>query len=315
MEKEQWNEELFIKLFNSAMSDFRRETTNAVNVINSHIDYRSDRLEEKADNLGKQIQSMSEQIGSYQSLLEHQIEIAVSEEEVERIIHSYSDVATERIIKRIDGKYSQEDYNIEKNKLIDTFKASAWKKLDESSKSFLISSKVMYKKLEAIGDIVDYSGVCLLVTKALEVEMKKRFRTSFIAFLKNRYGDDYKQYPMGLLDRDQLRRGNYRLLNEHGFTFGTVAYVLCCYSHTENDKQKLLEFCKCVCMPDLNENDAFSLLQKYGAEIERIRKDYRNPTAHTAQLNMIKAKECMDLVIDVEKLVQSLNLCDDTFRT
>ncbi len=279
---------------------------SAIDGLHSHIDYRSDRLEEKADNLGKQLQSMSEQIGSYKSLLEHQIEIAVSEEEVERIIHSYSDVATERIIKRIDGKYSQEEYNIEKDKLIDTFKISAWEKLDESSKSFLISSKVIYKKLEAIGDIVDYSGVCLLVTKALEVEMKKRFRTYFITFLKNRYGNNFRQYPTGLLDRKQLDKGHYILGTEYGFTFGTVAYVLCFYDHTENDKQKLLEFCKHVCLPDLNEDDAFSLLQKYAAEIERIRKDYRNPTAHTAQLNMIKAKECMDLVIDVEKLLKKM---------
>ena len=48
------------------------------------------------------------------------------------------------------------------------------------------------------------------------------------------------------------------------------------------------------------------LLAEYAEDIETVRKDYRNPSAHTNMLQEINAKECMDLVIDVEKLLKRM---------
>lgn len=75
---------------------------------------------------------------------------------------------------------------------------------------------------------------------------------------------------------------------------------------TVNNRNKLLQFTKEVLMPDKTEEEIFDLLQEYAEEIERVREDYRNPSAHTNELTQIEAKECFDLVIDVEKLLKRM---------
>ena len=49
------------------------------------------------------------------------------------------------------------------------------RKMEAASQTFLVSAKVMYSHLIELDDVIDYSGVCVLVTKALEMEIKKRF--------------------------------------------------------------------------------------------------------------------------------------------
>ncbi len=41
-------------------------------------------------------------------------------------------------------------------------------------------------------------------------------------------------------------------------------------------------------------------------EMQIVEWAYRNPSAHTNMLQEINAKECMDLVIDVEKLLKRI---------
>ena len=52
----------------------------------------------------------------------------------------------------------------------------------------------MYKKQSVLGDLVDYSGVCLLVTKALELEMARRFYSDYIVYLSNISGNDENHF-------------------------------------------------------------------------------------------------------------------------
>lgn len=271
------------------------------------INDKSDQITEGIKSINEQIKGISNEIGSYKTLLEKQLNMAASEDEIERIIHSYSDVVSENITKKIDGQDAQEIYADEKQKLIESFCLEAWEKMDPSSQSFLISSKVMYRKLEPLGENVDYSGVCLLVTKALEVEMKKRFGIDYMKYMSSVYGNNYNEYPTGLLDRNKIARGQKCPISDNQITLGSFAYILCYSAPWEaKDKTRLLEFSRKFYFPNSNDKDAFDLLQQYAKDIEKIRKNYRNPTAHTAQLNKIKAKECMDLVIDVQKLLKRM---------
>ena len=61
-----------------------------------------------------------------------------------------------------------------------------------------------------------------------------------------------------------------------------------------------------------NSDDEIALIFDQIAEgIETVRKDYRNPSAHTNQLQKVNAQECFDLVLDVEKLLKSIvDSCD-----
>ncbi len=48
------------------------------------------------------------------------------------------------------------------------------------------------------------------------------------------------------------------------------------------------------------------MLSDFADEVESVRKDYRNSSAHTNALTKVIAKECFDLVLDVEKLLKRM---------
>ena len=73
-----------------------------------------------------------------------------------------------------------------------------------------------------------------------------------------------------------------------------------------NDKAKLLEFCHAELFTGKSDAEIMDLLLDYGEEIENIKNDYRNPSAHINQLQRVNAQECIDLVIDVQKLLKRM---------
>lgn len=267
------------------------------------------RIEGKVDSISEKIEMLSKQISGYQSLVDKQLELAITPEEEERIIHAFSEECTERIIREVEERGTNKEYNVELQKLILSFGEDAWNKMDESSRTFLVSSKVMYNNLIGLQDIVDYSGVCLLVTKALEVEIAKRFCKNFLKYLKEAYPGkaNHSLFPTALLDRYG------KPIKPKHFTLGTVAYVLC-YSmaddlteeKAENNKAKLLEYTKEKLIKEKSDDDIMDLLSDYAESIEEVRNDYRNPSAHTNELKRVDAEQCFALVLDVEKLLKRM---------
>ena len=267
------------------------------------------RIESKVDNIAEKIEMLSKQISGYQSLVDKQLELAVTADEEERIIHAFSEECAERIVGEVGARNSEKEFNTELNKLIITFGEDAWNKMEESSKTFLVSSKVIFNNLVGLQDIVDYSGVCLLVTKALEVEMGKRFCKNYITYLKFKYPgrDNFPLFPTPLLDKYG------KPIKPKHFTLGSVAYVLCYLKAnglTEaqeiNNRSKLIEYTKEKLFSGKTDDEIMALLQNYAESVEKIKNDYRNPSAHTNKLRRVDAEQCFALVVDVEKLMKKM---------
>ena len=220
------------------------------------------------------------------------------------------DEYVERTIQAIAKRDGNRDYDRELQNLIMTFGKDTWNRLEERSQTFLVSAKITFAQLINMPDIVDYSGVCLLVTKALEVEAGKRFCTGFVNYMKEKYPwkQNKDQYPTALISRFD------KPLRPKDFTLGTLAYILCYYEDEEkseeqkaNNMTKLLEYAKAKLFPpDKSEQDINATLAFYAEEIESVKNDYRNPAAHTNELTKINAQECFDLVIDVQKLLKKM---------
>ena len=265
------------------------------------------RIESKVDEIGKQIRQLSKQIISYQSLVERQIKKAYTEDEIERLISAYTDECAERIIEKTHSSSEEKILEQEKLKIISSMGKSAWNKLDETSQTFLISAKVMYNHLILLNDVIDYSGVCVLVTKALEVELSKRFYSNFIKFLDSKYQKDYTQYPTSLLDQGG------KPLSLERYTMGNIAFTLCfiesrhdSLTQKANNKSKLLEYAKECIFSSYSQNQIETMLYDYAKSINTIRYKYRNPSAHTNEIKRIDAEECFNLVLDVEKLLKRM---------
>ena len=60
------------------------------------------------------LERLETQINAYQALVQNQIDLAVSEDEIERIIHAYTNTCVDRIVSEIDSKYSTKLYENEK---------------------------------------------------------------------------------------------------------------------------------------------------------------------------------------------------------
>ena len=262
------------------------------------------RVEEKIDTLIKNIDGV---LDALQSFCSRQIENATNSAEVERIIANFTEEYIQTISDYSDKIYKKEEYEKEKIKLQISLGESAWDKLSDKSKTFLVTSKVMYNDLLMVQEISDYSGVCILVTKALEEEMFKRFFTNFIAYCKERFSGDYSKYHTALVFR------GYDVLREENFSMGSIAFLLC-YDENRHDtaiqkrnnEKVLLNYCKNHIFSNKTENEIKRLLHDYAENIEKIRKDYRNPSAHRNEIKRINAEECFNLVLDVEKLLKKM---------
>ena len=150
----------------------------------------------------------------------------------------------------------------------------------------------------------------MAATKALEVEMTKRFLFQFVEHLESLYPSKsfISAWPTSLLNQYGKKK------RAKDFTLGSVAYVLCyCYAQgetaeqKENNKAKLLEFAQNKLFS--KSYDVHSIqrcLSLYAAKIEEVRNDYRNPSAHTNELKKINAENCFALVTDVEKILKTM---------
>ena len=94
---------------------------------------------------------------------------------------------------------------------------------------------------------------------------------------------------------------------------GSIAYVLCyredgyCSSNQrQTNERRLLEYCQEHIFSEYPPSEIKRLLNEYASKIEEIRVKYRNPSAHRNRIQRKDAKECMDLIIDVEKLLKKM---------
>ena len=94
---------------------------------------------------------------------------------------------------------------------------------------------------------------------------------------------------------------------------GSIAFVLCykdnrhdTVNEINNNKKVLMDFCKDKIFPNKTETEIKRLLNDYGRKIEKIRKDYRNPSAHRNEIKRVNAEECFNLVLDIEKLLKRM---------
>ena len=99
--------------------------------------------------------------------------------ETKELINSVLDVCDDRLVNRIAEMYDA---------VIDDSSKDMWDRLLESSQKSMVTSLFSYSCLLEIGennyDIVDFGGVISMMMRALEGEVKKRFCTDYIEYLK-----------------------------------------------------------------------------------------------------------------------------------
>lgn len=271
-------------------------------------------IKESIEVIQRSLDNISSAMKVYKEDVVEKLEEAFEENDKELLREEFSDQLTRKIVSVMSKQSGIQNYSNEEAKLKAVF-GDSWHKLNEKSQEFLITAQILFSQMSMTEKSLDYSGVCILVTKALEVEMKRRLYFDFLSYLKFRYSDHLDQWHYALRKKNPHKKDDYVPLEEQKFTLGTVAQVCCLHKSSSVDehafeisKQRICEFARDKLFLD-DKNDVFRLIKNVGREVNHIKERYRNPAAHVNNIGRVDAKACLDEVLYVQKvLVNILNL-------
>lgn len=270
-------------------------------------------IEDKIDYLTEYLKDYNADLAKFRKDIQTKLEDAKdNDDRKEKIYTKFNNDSAVKLRNSVEDHADKDEYDIEEEKVKDNLGRSAWNKLEKDSQKFLVTSEITYNHLCDLGNKVDYSGVCLSVTKALEIELKKRFYQGFIDYLDANY--DYKEYHSSFFNKDIIQKGNFKKKTK--WTLGGIPHMLGShpdckkleYEIRENNKSKLIEYSKYALFdPEKHDDDYIEeTLRKYGSEINSITDKYRNKAAHTKKIKDTKAKQCLDYVIDVTRFLGTM---------
>lgn len=184
------------------------------------------------------------------------------------------------------------------------------KKLSEESKKCLTTAKSTFDMMGMLQqqNSVDYSGVCILITKAVDLEVSKRLYRKYVNYLERRFP---KQTDLGRWPYSLLNDGRTAVIQEEKFTLGTVEHVVGINSVGDvvNDYVYRLfkDFAReNLYIRELTHGEMVIRIKKLVECIEKIRTDYRNRCAHREGIDYITAKECIDYTIETYKKLKEM---------
>lgn len=254
-------------------------------------------------NIDSKIDSMSLEIKNIKEEYANQLD------GVDESLHIYEEKMTEISNKIVGVSQLSNDFNSPtiENELISIFTEENWVKLSNESKRFLISSRIVFSALSETNNDgnLDFSPVCLMICKAVENEMKKRFYYNFLIFLDNKYNKRYADYHTALTSYNSYTQKT-ELRKDQQITLGDIPFILCAsftktkQDYYEDNKSQILEYCNnCV----FNNSIDAQYLDDLSAKIGKIKNDYRNPACHSTPVSKVTAIACSEYVLDGTKFL------------
>lgn len=303
------------------INDFTKRQTNAVeesivseiNDVKERQDSYKDEIIEHISAVSSKIDGLENSLKIYKEDLESKLDEVYGEFDRENLISAFSDQLLNRIRRSFKEFHEGEAYDETVKSLRNLFDKQ-WDKLGNISKDFLVTAKLLFDNMNSIERPLDYSGVCILVSKTVEVELKDRLFYKYCTYLTKKISDDYDKWPYALC-REKKKNGISVLMpiDESNFTLGTVPHVCCLYKPSymsdeiyQNSKSNVIEFAMDELFATNNPNDAREKLKYIGKIATQIKDKYRNPAAHSSALNREVAQKCFDEIIDVQRELKKI---------
>ena len=185
-------------------------------------------------------------------------------------------------------------------RIIATFGEKAWAKLSEESKLCLISGSLALNDMKQYSQLLDFSGACLQICKAVEVELTLRLFTEYVTYFKNKYGDEAeKKAPYDLLKyKDDKTKP--KIFQEPSFvTIGNFRFFI---GMTADGKiinkyawREFSDYAQNALLIDPEQCE--KTMAEHVQYITKIKDDYRNKSAHKSTLDVVQATECYNYII------------------
>ena len=160
------------------------------------------------------------------------------------------------------------------------------------------------------------SRVCVLASKAFELEMSKRFITGYKEYVIHdlKLGNQYEERWPGAL----LKKSKDVIIPREieDFTLGDCKGIMGFRRERElfrrNNNELFIGYCKKRLLKISNETEINNKLKAYDKMIQNVKDKFRNPASHKAPIELTLAKECIDYIMEVEKVLGVL-LTDFSF--
>lgn len=277
-----------------------------------------DRIECKVDDVSSKVSAVYDIVQNVQKKVEVQKQVIstcselMDEDNVEALI----DKSLSKLMKQM----SEEILKLEK---MDAFKNyerlvrirmgdEAWSKLEDESKRFLVTAKFTFaQNIIFGGSEIDYSSICLLASKAFEIELAKRFVVKYVDFLETQrdISGNYEKWPSSVVKYDKDKR-QLRPLQIDEFMLGNCPYIFGILESKKRDnncnKSYFEKYCRSKLMKKEKTNDLQQVIKNLDFQIKTIKDKFRNPAAHKNSISMEEASYCIDYILEVERVLKSM---------
>lgn len=246
---------------------------------------------------------------------------ALTEDLEDELCARFANTISDYINDRID--YNDRRIEIETAYLQGRF-GKYWNSLDAYTQKSLVSARVLYSICSNTFTGIDFSGVVITATTALENELKLRFFYGYQSYLQERFGNPSEEYwPKVLLyiNRGIIIKSSVFELGALPYIVGEKAFISDAQAQERDmfirsiikDPQIKPLGIKALIEPLPNSN--YSIIKR----CEDIRIKYRNPAAHTMPVEFDSAKKCCNqicnAVIAADRIDEIDGLILDIVRT
>ncbi len=240
-----------------------------------------------------------------------------SDDNTETAYKQFIDSMAETMCQKL---YQSGNVNVdfEENSLKGIF-GDYWDCLDEYTRKSLVSARIFLSGSNSLSrESLDYSGVVISATSALENELKLRFFNGYQAYLRKQFKNDFSKWPRSMVYDGRVENTV--------FTIGSLPGIFGSQQRGENgkrfynkkmsvtpaEKELLNDYLKTILYYGNDDINTFFKTDIHGLSFldrcEDVRCMYRNAAAHTESLSIEEATACCRDIIGVDRYDATLKV-------
>lgn len=290
------------KKYNAFLSIILDKLDEGFSLMNDKID----NLQNNVEQILSEVKEMNKTVKANKNVLSLYFSVHDNDDlESDLFISKLIDKMTSEMSEKITHFEGQEKYQKIRKLVMVRLGDNAWGKLDAESQKFLITAKFLFIENMDFAENIDFSSICLLSSKALEVELAKRFVTAYENFLTNKHLKE-DTWPKGILMFNK-KKGSYEKMKIENFTLGTCSYIMGILGKQDErmiNRQYFEMFCKDELMKTLPKQEISCKIDEFERYIRHVKDNFRNPAAHKNIMSMSEARECLDYILEIERVLK-----------
>ncbi len=286
----------------SLLKDIAKKFENQLERIESKVDD----VNQKIDVIHEVVQEIRSNVSNQKQFLSTYLDLFDDEnieDLIEKVVNKISNQISANIVRLEDLDAYKKYYELVKIRMGE----DAWGKLDKESKRFLVTAKLTFSQNILFGgNDIDYSSICLLASKAFEIELAKRFVGEYTVFLNKELGSNLEKWPSVVVKK--TKKGTLRTIEINEFMLGSCSYIFGILDTKMRDKavnrKYFIKYCREVLVKKSKCSELDEIINELDKEIKIVKDNFRNPAAHKNSISMLKASACIDYILEIERVLK-----------